>query len=656
MSWQKQSAPFTVRVLSHCIVVELNGILFWVTQCEATEITRNRVRYPAAGLQGVSVHGSRLEEASVPRIEGPARLKVRIFVGDYLVRYQCAVTLQAAPPRTLSLEKMVLNPTRQERGTYASPRPLQSQLMPFNDDQASAVRSLSQRVELIHGPPGTGKSTTIFHVLSSRMPLGSASVVTCVTNQAIDAVAQKLAITHEARYTLDNLCKRDALVVASRRWLVLVGVILGHRDAAEVSMQWAFNLLDKVLKAVEALQSSRQQRLWRPHSRSRFTRIDIERLPSVQRYRQELERENLRRRREFMPEETYDPVKFYINRLNSVKEKMAWVVVRSKALRLRPRVWSFRVLPPWNVEDFRQRLKKCHAKAQNALRVARDTAPVRVDFPTRLSMCILDEAAATAETYVPLVIRRLDWGAPHGWGTARSGSVKTGSSKGDQLRSDISCEMGSLRLHGSALRWIDIRHGETEVGTSKINCKEVKEIVATLQADSTFAREHVMIIALYKPQAALLEDTLRKFFPQRLDSGSIKAGSNHHGSIGFASNPRRLCVALSRAQKTLSVFGNSETYEQLSRGASRVGRAQPITGRQSRPNWQQVVDYFRRQRVLQSSSQVISSSVADFVDGRAREMVAARAGSAGHVAALEAGVDGVTITGLAGDLTTQCYQ
>lgn len=69
-------------------------------------------------------------------------------------------------------------------------------------------------------------------------------------------------------------------------------------------MQWAFNLLDKVLKAVEALQSSRQQRLWRPHIRSRFTRIFIEALPSVQRYRQELERENLRRRREFMPEET----------------------------------------------------------------------------------------------------------------------------------------------------------------------------------------------------------------------------------------------------------------------------------------------------------------------------------------------------------------
>ena len=38
-----------------------------------------------------------------------------------------------------------------------------------------------------------------------------------------------------------------------------------------------------------------------------------------------------------------------------------------------------------------------------------------------------------------------------------------------------------------------------------------------------------MIITLYKPQAALLEDTLKKFLPMRLDSGSIKVrgGGGH---------------------------------------------------------------------------------------------------------------------------------
>ena len=50
-----------------------------------------------------------------------------------------------------------------------------------------------------------------------------------------------------------------------------------------------------------------------------------------------------------------------------------------------------------------------------------------------------------------------------------------------------------------------------------------------LQSSSTYTnpREHIMIITLYKPQAALLEETLRKFMPQRLDSGSIKASKGH---------------------------------------------------------------------------------------------------------------------------------
>ena len=44
--------------------------------------------------------------------------------------------------------------------------------------------------------------------------------------------------------------------------------------------------------------------------------------------------------------------------------------------------------------------------------------------------------------------------------------------------------------------------------------------------------------------------------------------SNDSGSIGFASNPRRLCVGLSRAQKSLTVFGNATTFEPRGRGGA----------------------------------------------------------------------------------------
>ena len=55
------------------------------------------------------------------------------LAADLWARYQCAASLQISAPKNLSLERMVLNPTRQDPGTYAMCRPLQLRLMPFNE-------------------------------------------------------------------------------------------------------------------------------------------------------------------------------------------------------------------------------------------------------------------------------------------------------------------------------------------------------------------------------------------------------------------------------------------------------------------------------------------------------------------------------------------
>eukprot|EP00439_Symbiodinium_sp_Y106_P084936 s1736_g27.t1 len=198
--------------------------------------------------------------------------------------------------------------------------------MPINSDQRSAVHGLSSRLEVIHGPPGTGKSTTIFHMLRSRLPsMDCAAIVTCVTNQAIDAVVEKLAQTHDSlgglrilvlgnpdrvgrtagQYTLDNLCKKDEIVL---------------------SMKWATELLSKASKAVTELQAARRDRLWRPHRRSRLHLSLVERLPSVVRYRAELEAENRQRRQHQEAPKAYDPLNFYLHRLDDIKRKLAAAV------------------------------------------------------------------------------------------------------------------------------------------------------------------------------------------------------------------------------------------------------------------------------------------------------------------------------------------
>jgi superfamily II DNA or RNA helicase len=41
--------------------------------------------------------------------------------------------------------------------------------VPINEYQQRAVRDLRGGLDIIHGPPGTGKSTIVFHIINSRV-------------------------------------------------------------------------------------------------------------------------------------------------------------------------------------------------------------------------------------------------------------------------------------------------------------------------------------------------------------------------------------------------------------------------------------------------------------------------------------------------------
>ena len=96
------------------------------------------------------------------------------------------------------------------------------------------------------------------------------------------------------------------------------------------------------------------------------------------------------------------------------------------------------------------------------------------------------------------------------------------------------------------------------------------------------------------------------------------ARSNGGNHIGFAQNPRRLNVAISRAQKSLTIVGNADVFQQLDI------RSEAMAPRQSRPNWMQVVDHFRQFGSLSDGSKVMDRSLRHFVQSQASETAAAR--------------------------------
>eukprot|EP00903_Cladosiphon_okamuranus_P010260 g9714.t1 len=69
---------------------------------------------------------------------------------------------------------------------------LDTSSVPLNATQREAVLNLSGGLDLIVGPPGTGKSTTIYHVIKSRVQKGARVLITSIRNQAIDAVTGKV--------------------------------------------------------------------------------------------------------------------------------------------------------------------------------------------------------------------------------------------------------------------------------------------------------------------------------------------------------------------------------------------------------------------------------------------------------------------------------
>ncbi|CBY22355.1 unnamed protein product [Oikopleura dioica] len=73
----------------------------------------------------------------------------------------------------------------------------------LNKEQLEAVRaSLAiQDLMCLHGPPGTGKSTTVAAIVAEAAQRGIKTIVTCPSNAAVDALVEKLAKRREVVVT-----------------------------------------------------------------------------------------------------------------------------------------------------------------------------------------------------------------------------------------------------------------------------------------------------------------------------------------------------------------------------------------------------------------------------------------------------------------------
>jgi hypothetical protein len=156
------------------------------------------------------------------------------FIGDFINELEACISMAKPGFIADDMLSIVADPRKRRAAGFlrASDRDLRLPgIAPANAGQGQAIQGLRRSIEGIQGPPGTGKSTVIAHILRSSIPPDELSLVTCVQNKAVDAIAEKLCSIGKGilpfivignvdrvgltamQWTLDAQAKRDARVV-----------------------------------------------------------------------------------------------------------------------------------------------------------------------------------------------------------------------------------------------------------------------------------------------------------------------------------------------------------------------------------------------------------------------------------------------------------
>ncbi|CAD7944627.1 unnamed protein product, partial [Amoebophrya sp. A120] len=557
---------------------------------------------------------------------------------DYLGRFGAArrIATGESPRVDETLLKAILSPSQQAGGTCEVPRFCPG-AFPSNPEQERLVCSIGEnRITCAQGPPGTGKSTTIYHTVHAMQQAGrgeknGAALITCVTNQAINAIMEKLhkcegqgvrslvlgnaeRVGVDAKpYLLEEKVKRDYAVVASRK-------VREQFEQQYVRAKAAHETAERERLAGSGVLASLVSRGPRPFSLPTQTKKVL--LADYKKLEDKLETDL----REYEAEEycgfaadrvvvltgetsELEHILRRVDRLYDWAKKTA-----AKRIVLSTTCFLFTIASGYRMKQLQD----------------------EYDLP-KITLGILDEAGATAESHTPLILetgvenllllgdtkqlRPLVKGdPPREYQIDRSLMERCGDAGADQQSlkeqyrmppeiCDLVSELfyqkqlrtgkNKQRLRGTKdaagdprLRWVEVSGAEAKVGTSF--CNAAQTVVAVREAARKLkacANSSVYVICMYKPQVRLAQAVWRKagldeLAGNRLQIVSVDAcqgseadhiilltsRSNAEGTIGFCSNPNRCNVALSRAKESLTIVGNSKCMANRSTMWASVGK------------------------------------------------------------------------------------
>jgi ATP-dependent RNA/DNA helicase IGHMBP2 len=428
------------------------------------------------------------------------------------------------------------------RTPQSYPREVQANHL-LNDSQMSAVRSIvsAEDVAIIHGPPGTGKTTTLVHAVKELVQLGKKIMVCAPSNAATDHVALALHAIGLKVVRIGNLMKM-------------------HEDTTDLSIDVRIQS-DRSYKQIKELKkrAAELRRMAGKYKRqfgkdeAEQRRLLFEEARASRTEARELERYLVDRTLDEAQVIACTPVgstsEFLAGRMMDVVimdeagqgiEPMTWVpILKANMVVMAGDPFQ---LPPT-------------VKSQQAMRAG-------------LSKTLLEKAIQRVPTTTLLEVQYRMHEIIMGFSNERFYEQR--------LKAHASVANRSLPGHSPVLEFIDTagtgyEEQEGEEGTSLSNPGEAALILRHIERTGIeTTTQDVAIISPYRGQVNCIREllgsegmdvnTVDSFQGQERDVVYISlVRSNEKSEIGFLKDYRRMNVALTRARMKLVVVGDSAT-------------------------------------------------------------------------------------------------
>ncbi len=528
------------------------------------EISATEKQRDAASWRGI-ISQLRRESVEVALTEWPEsqndRQSYRLeLTGDEIARRRERNALitadQAKGDRLADLRNVLLG---EKAAHFDDVAPLQPFDYSLNPPQLTAVAHAlaAADVAIIHGPPGTGKTTTVVELIRQAVARGERVLACAPSNLAVDNLLERLVAAPEFRATAVIRIGHPARVLPQLREHTLELLAENHAD---------MKLVRKLTKEAHALRADA----------AKFTRAKP--LPGERREKRQEAKALLadaRRVEEQLVARLLNGAHVICSTLTGLNEEFLreqhfdLCVIDEAGQSTEPGCW----IP----------LRYCQR-----LLLAGDHL--------QLPPTILSAKAAALGLGISLMERMMQWGerlarqltvqyrmhqqimdfsSRHFYGN----SLVADKTVATHLLSDLPTILPTT-LTTRAIQLIDTAGADyseviEEAGASRLNVEEAalvgRKVTELLEAGVVAAQ--ISVISPYSAQVRLLREQLATHVEDGLEIGSIDGmqgreqeavilslvRSNGQGEIGFLADTRRMNVALTRARRSLIIIGDSAT-------------------------------------------------------------------------------------------------